>query len=764
VMPYIEGETLRDKLNRETQLGIEEAVRITTEVADALDYAHRHGVIHRDIKPENILLHDGRPMVADFGIALALSAAAGGRMTETGLSLGTPHYMSPEQATADKEITGRSDIYSLASVLYEMLTGEPPHSGGSAQAIIMKIVTEEAAPVTTRRKSVPPNVAAALGKALEKVPADRFPMAKEFADALVNPGFSTQKAGVGAPGSRSWLTDWRSRLALGIAAVSLAAVVALLVLGRGYHRAMARMSVAQITFGEETIFTARWAPDGKTVVYSSARVGLMPRLYVVRPDYPEPQPLGPDSIQLLAVSAQGELALLTRPRLVGRQLFLGTLARMPLGGGAPREVMENVNQADWSPDGSRLAIMRPVGDRVQLEYPVGRVLYRSRSGGYVSGLRISPAGDRIAFFDHPHQLDDRGVVMVVDTAGKATVISPEFHGLEGLAWEPGGKSVLFSGVSVGGMYQIHQAGVGQAVRLVLPSPGTLTLGDVAGDGRWLVSRDDAPFRIMAHVPGSPGLRNLSWLDDSWSPRISGDGSLVAFTDESPTGGPRYSVMIRKTDGSPVVRLGDGSVAAWSPDKRWVLGSLPTAPTQWVLYPTGPGEARTLQWTVLEAVTAVNFFPDSRSLLVCGHEPGKAPRCYRSPLDASSLEPVTPDSVGSGLVRPDGHAIAYRAEDGWRIYPLGGGPPRLVPDSKGAQVLRWSPDGTALWLVTTLGVKLGAERMEVASGRRTPLPAIELPTDFRIFAAFNLSLADDPHYYAYNTWSYSSRLFAIQGVR
>src|SRR5574341_1859148 len=178
VMPYIQGETLRARLDREKQLGIEEAVRITREVADALDYAHRHGVIHRDIKPEDILLHDGRPMVADFGIALALSAAAGGRMTETGLSLGTPHYMSPEQATAEKNITNRSDIYSLASVLYEMLAGEPPHTGGSAQAIIMKIIAEPVQAVTELRKSVPPNVAAALAKALEKIPADRFASAR----------------------------------------------------------------------------------------------------------------------------------------------------------------------------------------------------------------------------------------------------------------------------------------------------------------------------------------------------------------------------------------------------------------------------------------------------------------------------------------------------------------------------------------------------------------------------------------------------------
>ncbi len=190
VMPFIDGETLRDKLNRETQLGIDEAVKITTEVADALNYAHGENVIHRDIKPENILLHNGRPMVADFGIALAVSAAAGGRMTETGMSLGTPHYMSPEQATADKDITNRSDIYSLASVLYEMLTGEPPHTGASAQAIVMKIVAEDVQPVTELRKSVPPHVAAATTKALEKLAADRFESAAKFGEALTNPAFT----------------------------------------------------------------------------------------------------------------------------------------------------------------------------------------------------------------------------------------------------------------------------------------------------------------------------------------------------------------------------------------------------------------------------------------------------------------------------------------------------------------------------------------------------------------------------------------------
>jgi serine/threonine protein kinase len=221
VMPYIEGETLRDKLDRETQLGVDEAVRITREVADALDYAHRHGIIHRDIKPENILLHDGRPMVADFGIALAVSAAAGGRMTETGTSVGTPHYMSPEQATADREITGRADIYSLASVLYEMLAGEPPHTGASAQAVIMKIIADVPRPLTELRKSVPPNVAAAVMKALEKLPADRFESAMQFAEALANPAFghTATATSAGTDSGSSLRNRWISRAGWALAVV-----------------------------------------------------------------------------------------------------------------------------------------------------------------------------------------------------------------------------------------------------------------------------------------------------------------------------------------------------------------------------------------------------------------------------------------------------------------------------------------------------------------------------------------------------------------
>ena len=269
VMPFIKGETIREKLDRETQFAIEEAVRIAREVADALDYAHRHGVIHRDIKPENLLLYDGRAMVMDFGIALAVSAAAGGRMTETGLSLGTPHYMSPEQATAEKEITPRSDIYSLASVLYEMLAGQPPHLGGAAQQVIMRIITDEARPVHELRRNVPPNVDAAIAKALEKVPADRFATAAEFSAALADGGFST--ATTGARAHHTITTEWRRRAAvpaLALAAVAIAANV--WTLSRPEPRRQVSRYEVKLTKGNDLGEWAAFAisPDGSRLVYS----------------------------------------------------------------------------------------------------------------------------------------------------------------------------------------------------------------------------------------------------------------------------------------------------------------------------------------------------------------------------------------------------------------------------------------------------------------------------------------------------------------
>ncbi len=351
VMPYIEGETLRDKLNRESQLSIDEAVKITTEVADALDYAHRASVIHRDIKPENILLHDGRAMVADFGIALAVSAAAGGRMTETGLSLGTPHYMSPEQATAEKDLTNRSDIYSLGTVLYELLAGAPPHLGGSAQQIIMKIVTDEARPITELRKSVPPHVAAATAKSLEKLAADRFESAAKFAEALMNPAFTlptTQAATVaGAPASEPW-----TRLSvLGWSVAAVAIIVALWGWLRPQPEVPKRVLRYSIALPEGEALVSRFArlaisPNGSRLVYIGESDGAR-RLWVRPRDQLHATPLaGTEGADAPFLSPDGDR--------VGFFIGRSILRVASLRGGPPVTVTDSlvgVAGASWGPDG-----------------------------------------------------------------------------------------------------------------------------------------------------------------------------------------------------------------------------------------------------------------------------------------------------------------------------------------------------------------------------------------------------------------------------
>jgi len=391
VMPYIEGETLRTRLDRETQLGIDEAVRITRDVADALDYAHRHGVIHRDIKPENILLHDGRPMVADFGIALAVSAAAGGRMTETGLSLGTPHYMSPEQATAEKELGNRSDIYSLGCVLYEMLSGNPPHTGASAQQIIMKIVTEEAAPVTRLRKSVPPSVAAAVAKAVERLPADRFETAAAFAQALGDPSFHTaERTGAGAGAA----SPARSRRAV----VGLAVVAAMLLLAAlwGWLRpqpapVVIRYGLALPASQARVLGSAAPvpAPDGSFLLY------LGPgdpgnQLWIKRRDSYTASPIpGTTGVASFTLSPDGAWIAL---------IVAGRLSKLPVEGGSAVPLVSDSAGSEygvaWLDDGSILYTLRGAAGLMRISANGGAPALAYRSDSLISSSPIALPGGR----------------------------------------------------------------------------------------------------------------------------------------------------------------------------------------------------------------------------------------------------------------------------------------------------------------------------------------------------------------------------------
>jgi Tol biopolymer transport system component/tRNA A-37 threonylcarbamoyl transferase component Bud32 len=649
VMPYVEGETLRAKLDRETQLGIAEAVKLVSEVADALQYAHEHGVVHRDIKPENILIHAGRPMVADFGIALAVSAAAGGRMTETGLSLGTPHYMSPEQATAEKTITHRSDVYSLASVLYEMLTGQPPHLGGSAQQIIMKIVTEDAAPVTQLRKSVPPNVAAAVAQALEKLPADRFDSARAFAEALADPAFRYGGTASGAVGVRApW---YRQPVSAALAVVAVGLAIALVVVApRARNQPAAQRSPVRFalsadpTIHIDTRTTRPFAvsPDGRTVVFRASTDTTPAQLWVRRLDDPEPHPLaGTEGGWNPAISPDGAwVAFITDASV---------LRKVRVSGGDVSTVADLGTRSaalSWSSD-----------DEILFEALGGAAgangIYRvSAVGGHPAlAVPVDTAGGEWGQ-RRPFMLRDAGVVIyesAVRGESQAALVS-------------------------------YRLADGHRVRLGIPGIGALAFAD----GHLVYSLADGT--LMA-VPFDPSSMHATGAPVELSPRVATNGSIGTAVGLCDSGTLVYRAVVASaaahvelvdTTGRNT-RLGDVDVIQlprFSPDGRriaMVEGSA-AAPQGgdltgdlWVLNAaTGVSTRVTTDGSVGE----VSWFPDGRRVAFLTHAAGSRGSAWGYELRSVAVDGSEPASVLKKLpglalrlaVVPDGKSVIVSAYD------------------------------------------------------------------------------------------------------
>jgi dipeptidyl aminopeptidase/acylaminoacyl peptidase len=518
-----------------------------------------------------------------------------------------------------------------------------------------------------------------------------------------------------------------------------------------------------LTFRSLPIFRALFAPDGRTVVFSQALEGNRPELFTLAPDYPEPRPLGVPDAQLLSVSSKGELALLTHARYIHHRLFTGTLARMPLGGGAPREVLEGVREADWSPDGETLAIIREVDGKDRLEYPIGKVLYAT--GGYVSDIRFSPRGDRIAFLEHPFRWDDRGGVAVVDLAGKKTRLADGYWGEEGLAWSPDGKEVLFStGVGYSN-FDVRAVTLTGRNRVALPSSGGLTIFDISREGRWLAAREDVKWRLMAMAPGANTERDLSWLDGSLVVALSADGRSLLFTEYSGAFGNNYAVGLRKTDGSPVVRLGEGWAGDLSPDGRWAVAVVPTSPDRLMLYPAGPGEPQRLESGDIREYSSARWFPDGKRILVCGTEAKHASRCYAQDVSGGKPRPVTSEGSRNGIVSPDGTLILVQgSRDEYQLYPSAGGEPRPVSSLAADDVVaRWTADGRFLLAYHT-SVPARLERVDLATGRRELVHRLAPPDLAGVVRIQNVTVAADEKVYAYSAIQRRSDLFQVDGAR
>jgi serine/threonine protein kinase/Tol biopolymer transport system component len=777
VMEYLEGETLAARLAKGPP-PTADVLRYGSEIANALDCAHRSGIVHRDLKPGNIMLTKSGAKLMDFGLARAIalpavtgalseSPTASSPLTAKGTIVGTFQYMAPEQLEG-KETDARTDLWALGCVLYEMATGKRAFEGTSQASLIAAILKEEPRPVSELQPLTPPALEHLVKRCLAKDAAERWQSARDVMHELKWFAEGGSQAGVPLPaavhhtsrGRLAWLAVGLLGLALGVA------ITAAVMMRQAGSRIV---SFTSKTFQQYPIFTGRFAPDGQSIVFSAAPEGNTPELFSVRPEYIAPRSLGLRGVHLLAVSSSGEMAVLTGAKHIAHCVFTGTLARLPLGAEVAREVLENVREADWSPDGLSLAIIRDVGGKDRLEYPIGKLLFES--GGYLSDPRFSPQGDKIAFFDHPAKWDDRGSVKVVDLAGRVTELSSGYAAVEGIAWSPDGRQVYFSGtdISVGASFgsSVFAVTLSGKRRVAQESAGALMIFDVSRRGRWLVGRIDIRLGIKARPPGAKTERDLSWLDGSSEPALSAGGRTMLFTEAGGEHNVNYLVCLRGTDGSPVVQLGEGSAQQMSPDGKWALAFVPTSPMQPVLYPTGPGERVKLERGSIEAYeSGAVWFPDGRRIALCGVEPGKGWRVYVQEIPSGKPQPITPEGTHLGALSPDGKLVLARSSDGsWAIFPLEGGAPRPMPGLMAREeAVRWSTDGRSVYVFNPRQVPCRVERFTLATGQRDLVMLLGTENRTGLTRVVSVSMADDPNVYAYSCYRMLSQLFAVDGAR
>ena len=774
VCELLEGETLRAAMAA-GKLPHRRAIDYALQIARGLAAAHEKGIVHRDLKPENLFVtNDGRMKILDFGLAKLLQPESSSQVTnlptatgatEPGVVLGTLGYMSPEQVKG-KPADARSDIFAFGAILYEMLSGRRAFHGESAAETMSAILREEPPDLSVTNQGISPGLDRIVRHAIEKNPEQRFHSAHDVALALeALSGLSTPAVAAVAPAAAA--RSRRRWLPFAAAVLVLAALAAAFLAGRraesGRSNAGAH-SFSQLTVRQAPTFSARFSPDGKTILYSSAPSGNVPEIFALRSGSPAPVATGLREIHLLSISSRGELAVLTHARNIGHNLFAGTLARMPLEGGAPREIRSDVREADWAPDGAELAVIRDVNGKDRLEFPPGKVL--CEAGGYLSNPRFSPKGDRIAFFEHPTRYDNRGLVAMVDLAGKKTVLSEGYWGEEGLAWSQDGTEVLFSAGGSYNNFRVYAVSLSGQRRVALESAGGVTIQDVAKDGRWIVTRDDRFYEMPVLAPGQESDRDLSWLELSDACAMTADGTAVLMSEYSGRVGDNYVTCLRKTDGSPVVRLGEGAATDISRDGAWALAVVPSTPQQLVLYPTGAGETRRLERGGLVSYESARFFPDGKRVLACGHEEGHAVRCYVQEIAGGKPKAVTPEGTSLGRVSPDGLSLIVLASNGeYLLFPTEGGESRPVKGARlGETVMRWAADGRSLLVYRNSEVPARIDRLDPATGARTPLRTIGPANLTGVMAVDNVTFADDEKSYAYSCRRVLSHVYLVENGR
>jgi eukaryotic-like serine/threonine-protein kinase len=784
VLELIDGPTLAERVAL-GPMAILDVLAIGRQIAEALEAAHDKGLIHRDLKPANIkLTAGGLVKVLDFGLAKAWEGAshdqlsAAPTLTAThdreGVLLGTPAYMSPEQARG-RTLDKRTDIWSFGCVLFEMLSGRAAFAEETVSDTLAHVLDRDvdwdALPSTT-----PSRLRDLVHRCLQKDATHRL---RDIGDARIELQELSTSSPLRAAEVRTGPPLVRRPAHRYLPAVASVAVVAVAIMATafvvGRNRTASTPQFRQLTFRHGTIGGARLAPDGHTVVYRGTWSGAQPQLYVIRPESMQSGAIGLVNAGIYSVSTHGELAVALGCRLNWGEC-LGTLAQVPITGGSPRELVKNVLDADWSPDGRNIAVVSFVGSTYRLQYPIDKVLYEPQ--GWITAARVSPNADRIAFLDHERLGDTSGSVSIVDLKGQKTTLSAGWRALQGLAWAERGDEIWFGGsrTSTSGSFALHAVTLSGQERTVFSSPGMLKLNDISRDGQQvLLTRGTIRGGIIGLEPGAGKERDLSWFDHSTVADLSSDGRTLVFYEWGEGVGARPTVFIRKTDGGDAVRLGDGRPLALSPDGRWVLAiqnGMKNSPPQLVLLPTGTGAPRWLaRGQIVEYLEWAAWLPDGRRVVFGGRESKDVRRTYVQDVDGGDPRPVTPDGFVGLVLSPDGKMVA--AVDRYGEYYLcsivEATAPRQLPGYlDGDVILQWGADGRMLFVREAGNATLRIHKLNVSTGDRQfwkelvpPDPAvlIDIGSD-----PGQIRLTPDGSALAYTYWTLPGELYVARGLR
>jgi serine/threonine protein kinase/WD40 repeat protein len=788
-MEYLEGQTLKHRIDGRP-LPIDFVLDLGIQIADALDAAHAKGIVHRDIKPANIFITKTRQAkLLDFGLAKIdsrrdLNATANGDtmkdLTSPGSALGTVAYMSPEQARGE-ELDGRTDLFSLGATLYEMTTGRPAFDGNTSAVIFESILNRNPVPPHQLNPDLPPQFERILDRSLEKDRDLRYQSAAEMRAEMkiLKRTLDSQRTATAQSTSTSGSTAAppaippRAAKGGGLWPYAIAAAAAVLLaglaLGWFLHAANSRTQLPvyrQLTFRRGTVRSARFTPNGQSVVYGAAWEGKPTELFITSPESPQSRSLQRRGEELMSISSTSDIALLTNVNVTGTYTQSGTLARMPINGGGPREILEGVQWADWSPDGKQLAIVRDMGGKNRLEFPIGKVIHESP--GWISNPRVSPDGDRVAFIEHPQPGDDSGGVHVIDRQGADKILTGNFLTVEGLAWAPDAKEIWYtSSTNVGNGRSLNAVSLSGHDRIIARVPASLQLEDISQNGLVLLSRQSWRRELSGLIAGTPKEQDFSWLDYSFPAEMAADGKRLLFDEEGVGGGGGYSIYLRKTDEESAVRLGDGESVSLSPDGKWVLGLTMSSPSQLILLPSGAGEPQQITHGSLYHSWA-RWLPDSQGIVFTAKQEGHGARIFVQKSISGSATPVSPEGIDPLVIAlaPDGSQVAGVGPDGKAyLYSLTGGPTKPVSGFlPSEQPIEWSADGKSLYVYQPGEFPAKVYQLDLTTGKRTLWRSLAPADPAGVSQIGPIVMTPDGRSYIYGYHRTLSDLYLVEGLK